>query len=95
MIFRKFCWLKLAIIYKLYIYILVTKTTAAQNEGALSYHRLCGLYFLAVVFVAAVISFREAFSRAVLYMYNVYRIYYVIMCNAPAPKFNNCLINFV
>ena len=32
-------------------YILLTKTTAAQNEAALSYHRLRGLYFLAVVFV--------------------------------------------
>ena len=28
------------------------KTTAAQNEVALSYHRVRGLYFLAVVFVA-------------------------------------------
>ena len=27
------------------------KTTAAQNEAALSYHKLRGLYFLAVVFV--------------------------------------------
>ena len=30
--------------------ILLTKTTAAQNEVALSYHRVRGLYFLAVVF---------------------------------------------
>ena len=31
--------------------ILLTKTTAAQNEVALSYHKVHGLYFLAVVFV--------------------------------------------
>ena len=30
---------------------LLTKTTAAQNEDALSYHKVRGLYFLAVVFV--------------------------------------------
>ena len=36
--------------------ILLTKTTAAQNEAALSYHRLRGLYFLAVVFVRSIIS---------------------------------------
>ena len=32
--------------------IYATKTTAAQNEVALSYRRVRGLYFLAVVFVA-------------------------------------------
>ena len=35
--------------------ILHTKTTAAQNEVALSYHRVWGLYFLAVVFAAIII----------------------------------------
>ena len=30
--------------------ILLTKTTAARNEDALSYLRVRGLYFLAVVF---------------------------------------------
>ena len=34
--------------------ILLTKTTAAQNEDALSYHRVRGLYFQAVVFVATI-----------------------------------------
>ena len=34
--------------------ILLTKTTAAQNEVALSYHSVRGLYFLAVVFVRTV-----------------------------------------
>ena len=37
------------------IYILLTKTTAAQNEAALSCHRLRGLYFLAVVSVRSII----------------------------------------
>ena len=32
-------------------YILLTKTTAAQNEDALSYYTVRGLYFLAVIFV--------------------------------------------
>ena len=43
-------------IYMCYNYtnILATKTTAALNEVALSYHRLRGLYFLAVVFAATI-----------------------------------------
>ena len=36
--------------------ILLTKTTAAKNEVALSYDRVRGLCFLAVVFVAAIVS---------------------------------------
>ena len=35
--------------------ILLTKTTAAQNEDALSYHKVRGLYFLAVVFVRSIL----------------------------------------
>ena len=35
--------------------ILLTKTTAAQNEVALSYHRVRGLYFMAVVFAATIV----------------------------------------
>ena len=35
-------------------YILLTKTAAAQNEDALSYHRVRGLYFQAVVFVVTI-----------------------------------------
>ena len=35
--------------------ILLAKTTAAQNEVALSYHKVCELYFLAVVFVANIL----------------------------------------
>ena len=30
--------------------ILLTKITAAQNEVVLSYHRVRGLYFLAIIF---------------------------------------------
>ena len=37
-------------------FILLTKTTAAQSEDALSYDRMRGLHFLAVVFVATVIA---------------------------------------
>ena len=35
--------------------ILLTKTTAAQNEVALSYHEVRGLYFLAGVFAATIV----------------------------------------
>ena len=35
--------------------ILLTKTTATQNEVALSYHKMRGLYFLAVVFVRSIV----------------------------------------
>ena len=34
--------------------ILLTKTTAAQNEVALSYHRLRGLYFPADAFMTTI-----------------------------------------
>ena len=33
-------------------YIPLTKITAAQNEVALSYHRVRGLYFLSAIFEA-------------------------------------------
>ena len=35
--------------------IVLRKTTAAQNEDALNYLRVRGLYFLAVVFVATIV----------------------------------------
>ena len=34
---------------------LLTKTTATQNEDALSYHRVRGLHFMAVIFVGSII----------------------------------------
>ena len=34
--------------------ILLTKIAAAQNEVALSYHRVRGLYFLAVIFATTI-----------------------------------------
>ena len=37
------------------ITILLTITTAAQNEGALSYLSVRGLYFLVVVFAATIV----------------------------------------
>ena len=33
----------------------LTKTTAAQNDVALTYHRMRGLYFLAVIFVRSIV----------------------------------------
>ena len=40
----------------LFLTILLTKTTAAQNEDALSYHKVRGLYFLAVISVATIVG---------------------------------------
>ena len=37
------------------IFILLTKTTAARNGVALSYHGMLGLYFLAVVFASTIV----------------------------------------
>ena len=33
----------------------MTKITAAQNEVTLSYHKVRGLYFLAVIFAATIV----------------------------------------
>ena len=43
-------------------YMLLIKIAVAQNEVALSYHRVRGLYFLAVIFAANIdiVSKREA-----------------------------------
>ena len=44
------------------IYItLLTKTTAAQNEVALIYYRMRGLYFVAVIFAATILLKRFNF----------------------------------
>ena len=39
--------------------IFLTKTTAAKNEVALSYHTLRGLYFLAVIFASTILNLYE------------------------------------
>ena len=36
------------------VIILLTKTTTAQNEVALSYHPVRGLYFMAVIFATTI-----------------------------------------
>ena len=38
-----------------FVPILLTKTTAAQNEVALSYYGMHGLYFLAIVFASTIL----------------------------------------
>ena len=43
---------------KSWVIILPIKTTAAQNEVALSYHRVRGLYFQAVFFVVTIVRTR-------------------------------------
>ena len=50
-----------------------TKTTAAQNEVALGYHRLRGLYFPAVVSVTTICSKIESKFKTKTYtQYTVY-----------------------
>ena len=45
---------KAIMLFQIYT-ILLTKITAAQNEVALSYHRVRGLYFLAAIFAATIV----------------------------------------
>ena len=45
--------------------ILLTKTTAARNGVALSYHSVRGLHFLAVVFVRSIVCFKVLLYRIV------------------------------
>ena len=59
--------------------ILLTKTTGARNGVALSYYKVRGLYFLAVVFVANIFS-----SKGELYWYNTDRahgLFFVFLCH--------------
>ena len=53
------------------INIFLTKTTAAQNNVALSYCRLRGLYFLAVVF-AATIVFKDSREQPLTILFQPY-----------------------
>ena len=46
----------LCVLEEAYYVILLAKTTAAQNKVALTYYRVCGLYFLAVVFVRSIVN---------------------------------------
>ena len=41
-------------VQELLLTILLTKTTSSQNVVALSYHKVLGLYFVAVVFAATI-----------------------------------------
>ena len=57
--------------------IFVTKTTAAQNEVTLSYHRVHGQYLLAFVFAAAIVRFSMSGDciihvQCTMYMYLLY-----------------------
>ena len=49
-------------------FIPLTKTTTVQNEIALSYQRVRGLYFLAVVFAATIDLLRALEAYGVLSM---------------------------
>ena len=42
---------------------LFTKITAAQNEATLSYHRVRGLYSLAIIFVATIAAINSLYHN--------------------------------
>ena len=50
-LYAKFALVLLPVKY----YIFLTKITVTQSETALSYHRVRGLYFLAVIFAVTII----------------------------------------
>ena len=54
------------------ITILLTKTTAAQNEVALSYHNVRGLCFQAVVFEATIVCIPHIPSLRLLRNFRLY-----------------------
>ena len=72
--------------YRAYNAILLTKTTAAPNEVALSYHRVRGLYFLAVVFAMTINNhninaYKNCFifiTQGVAIHYTLYSIHYTL-----------------
>ena len=49
------------------VYIPFIKITAAQNEVTLSYHRVRGLYFLAVIFATTVVSCTVDIAHCIVY----------------------------
>ena len=49
-------------------YKILAKTTASQNEVALNYHVVRGLYFLAVVFVATIVIY-SCISLVILFIF--------------------------
>ena len=64
-------------------FILLTKATAAQNEDALSYNSVRGLYYLAVVFVRSIIInthvlYRYFLMYSILYSISMYNYTYSI-----------------
>ena len=44
----------ISLIFSIELNIYLTKITATQNEVDLTYHRVRGLYYLAVIFVATI-----------------------------------------
>ena len=58
--------------------ILLIKITATQDEVALSYHRVRGLYFVAVAFAATIIIFNSSYmiiySNMIIYSISYYQV---------------------
>ena len=70
-------------LYSFYLYILLTKTTAAKNEDALSYYKVRGLYFLAVVFVRSIVLARAYTIRFELISCFLPCYIYLVNCDNP------------
>ena len=68
------------------IIILLTKITAIQNEVTLRYHRVRGLYFLAVIFAATILKIKH---------YMIYIIVLSIICIGVSGVWcrNNTVVN--
>ena len=77
----------------------LTKTTAAQNEDALSYHRVRGLYFQAVNFVATMdILATYWHSHCHSFFYRSLVISYqlkLIKVRAKLTNLNHCAVPFL
>ena len=62
--------------------ILLTKTTAAQKEVALSYRRVRGLYFLAVVFVGSI------FHVVQIHVFRLFSVYNSTSTNVKQSEYH-------
>ena len=62
------------------IFKLLTRTTAAKSEVALSYHRVRGLYILADVFAATIYHLNTASALLKVICCMISCIFHVICC---------------
>ena len=63
--------------YRSYTTVL-TKTTVVQNDVALSYRRVCGLYFRAVVFAATIVIYSHLSTKYIYIIISVFINIYIL-----------------